>query len=56
LFALTFMSVRGFCVEPSLHRTKWYPVFGTAVTSEPQAPQLTICRVIPLMEPFGPAM
>ena len=38
LFALTFMSVRGFFVKPSLHWTKWYPVFGTAVTGEPQAP------------------
>ena len=35
---VTFLSVLGLAVEPSLQLTKWYPVSGTAVTEEPFAP------------------
>jgi hypothetical protein len=53
---VTLVSVLGFATDPSLQLTKWYPVFGTAVTAEPLAPAATLWGVVPEMEPLGPAV
>ena len=50
------MSMRAAVSTPSLQLTKWYPAFGTAVTVVPLPPWFTVCGVVPLMEPLGPAL
>src|SRR5450756_2485724 len=49
--AVTFVSVLGLIVLPSLHLTKWKPELGTAITEAPLAPWFTVCEVAPVMTP-----
>lgn len=53
---VTLVSVLGLVVEASLQLTNWKPEFGTAVTTVPDPPEVTICVVLPVRVPLAPAV
>ena len=55
-FEVTFKSVRLAVRTPSDQETKWYPLFGVALTALPLLPELRVCGVVPEIVPLAPAL